>query len=140
MPRSFLRGQVCHDRYFAAYQGFGFVGFRDAGYYASRFGFADVDVEVQEFVGFRDCGGVQDYAYAQIDFQEIVDGDRRRRFRLRYRFAKHGLLAGVFFDFQFFHFFDGDFWVGSGEDCRRLCPRLDRRADGPSADPWCGLR
>ena len=38
------------------------------------------------------------------------------RLRLRHGFAQDGLLARVFLDFHFFHFFDGDFGVGTGED------------------------
>ena len=46
----------------------------------------------------------------------VIDGSRTLR-RLRHRFLpSNGLLAGVFFDFQILHFFDGNFRVGARED------------------------
>jgi hypothetical protein len=66
-------------------------------------------------------GGCVEYdAHAEVDFQEIVDGDGGSRVRpwapaRRGTFPSNSLLAGVFFDFQFLHFLDRDFGIGSGK-------------------------
>ena len=48
---------------------------RDAGHDGARLGFADIDFQVEEFVGAFDRLGRKHLADAQIDFGEVVDLD-----------------------------------------------------------------
>ena len=90
-PRSFARRQVRHDHHFASHQSLRFVGHGDAGHDAARLRLADIDVQMQEFVGaFHGSGGLHQ-PHAQVHFSEIVDGDLGAITRLGRRFGWRGL-------------------------------------------------
>src|SRR6185437_7236342 len=79
----FARVQIGDDYDFAADEFFRFVGFCYAGDDGSRFWFADIDFQVEEFIGSLDRLGGFDQTYSEIDFREIVELDfgRRRVYR-----------------------------------------------------------
>ena len=73
----FAGGEVGDDDDLAAYEFFRGVELGDAGEdLAAAFG-AEVDFEAEELVGFGDALGEEDFGYAEFDFDEVVDGDRR---------------------------------------------------------------
>ena len=67
--------EIGDDDDFAADELFGLIGEGNAGDDGAGFGFADVDFEVKEFVGTFDFFGGFDFADAEVDFGEVVDGD-----------------------------------------------------------------
>src|SRR5580698_3166365 len=75
----FARGEVGDDDDFAVDQFFWLVELRDAGADLADFG-ADVDGELEQFVGADDALGGFDLADAHLDFDEIVDTDTLHAF------------------------------------------------------------
>ena len=67
-------GEVGDDDDLAADEFFGGVPLGDAGEDLAFF-VAEVDFEAEEFVGLGDALGDDDLGYAEIDFDEVVDGD-----------------------------------------------------------------
>ena len=75
----------------------GGVGFGDAGDNGARLRLADVHGHVHEFVGAFDGLGGEDQAHAEVDFEEVVDGDLVAgldRRRCLCHLAEQGLLFG----------------------------------------------
>jgi len=72
----FARGEVGNDHDLAADQVLGCVPLGDAGEDLTLF-VAEVDFEAEELVGFRDALSYENLGYAELDFDEVVDGDLR---------------------------------------------------------------
>src|SRR5262249_34960828 len=88
------------DDHFAAYKFFRLVILRDAGQDLARFGFAQVNREPQQLVGFRYALSGQNLADAQFDFRKIVNRDvswRGRGFARGLRRSLSRNLNGLFF-------------------------------------------
>ena len=72
------RLQVGDDDHLPPDELLGFIGERDSGNDGARFGFADIDFEVQQFVcAFHGFGGF-DFTDPEINFREVIDGDEIR--------------------------------------------------------------
>ena len=70
----FAGGEVGDDDDAAADEVFGGVPLGDAGEDLAFF-VPEVDFEAEEFVGFGDALGEEDFGDAELDFDEVVDGD-----------------------------------------------------------------
>ena len=67
-------GEIGDDDDFATDQLFGGVPLGDAGEDLALF-VPEVDLEAQELVGLGDAFGDDDFGYAEVDLDEVVDGD-----------------------------------------------------------------
>ena len=100
-------------------------------------GFGDVHFQVQQFVGALHRFGREDLAHAQIDLDEVVNGDRRgeRRHALRRlrgdRFAEQFGLLEAHLLFELAHFVDGFFQLDAREHARNLADLLAGRKLAP---------
>ena len=67
-------GEIGDDDDFAPDQLFGGVPLGDAGEDLAGF-VAEIDFEAEKLVGFGDALGYDDFGYAEVDLDEVVDGD-----------------------------------------------------------------
>src|SRR5476649_2177185 len=130
------RVQIGDDDNFAVQELLGSIGFGDAGHDGAGLGFADVDFHVHQFGGAFDALGGEDQTYAQIHFEEVVDGDLRTLRvlfgGLRHNLAEEfGLFGGDLF-FQGAHGGDGFFQFDARKDGRDFSNFLARLQTAPS--------
>ena len=111
---------------------------------------------MEQFVGTLDGFGAEDEPDPEVDFDEVVDGDRvgdggdvAWLGGLRRGLAQKTVLAGEFFAFERFHLFDRELRVEAREDGGDLADGVafGRVAPGEGAsdvelraDPECGFR
>ena len=106
--------QVGDYDYLAADELLGRVSEGDTGDDRARFGFTDIDFQMEELVGTFDAFGRHNLAYTEIDFREVIDGNKvgvvcwlcRGRCRLR-GLADQCCLAVFLGGFEFLHLGDG---------------------------------
>ncbi len=75
------RGQVGDDNDAASDQLLRRVPLGDAGEDLAALR-AEIDFEAQQLIGLRDALADDDLGHAEVDLDEVVDGDGRGRFRL----------------------------------------------------------
>ncbi len=114
------------------------VGLGDAGHDGARLRLADIDFQVQQLVGAFDALGGEHQAHAQIDLEEIVDGDLRRGSFGGLRPASGFLPSSMACSrrdllFELAHLVDGVLQLDAREDAGDLADLLARLASRPSA-------